>query len=167
MIANGDFTEGKKHWTVVMHKDAAARTEIVPDGFEGKPALLVDIGETDTNSWNGRIYLDANLEPKGVYTVKVHLMCEPADQEIQLSVWGRNKGDKSDTYYLRKMLKVGPLWQEYSVQFQVKETPKETYAVSFGNLIHAGNMTWIADVRLTRDEAVGPPLEVGLETAAK
>ena len=152
VVANGDFSKGLEGWTLTMPESIGARFEIVPDGYEGKPALKLVVGDTDADYWQGRITVDAKFEPGASYTMKVFLMSEPDDGSIETVAWGRSVADKKSTLYSdRTIVKPTQSWEEFTLQFTVDAEPKETYGVSFNNLARANRTTWIANMTFTKD----------------
>ncbi len=151
LLPNGDFSKGLEGWEVRFAEEAAATTEVVKDGYEGKPALKIQVGDTEIESWKGSAFIAVPLEAGATYTFKCYLMSEPDDSNIEIVAWGRNPADKNSTLYGdRTPARPTQAFEEFTAQFTVTEA-KERTAISLNNLARANRIIWIANCSLTKN----------------
>lgn len=152
VLANGDFSKGLEGWKLTMPEEVGAKLEVVEDGYEGKPALKLVVGDTELEPWQGRLSVDAKFEPGASYTLTFMAMSEPDDSLVEVVPWGRNAADKNAALYgSRQNFRPTQSWEEFSVQFVVDADAKETYGITFGNLARANRTTWLANVTVTKE----------------
>jgi len=146
---NGDFSKGTEGWSVSFQNELTAKVAAVPDAFQGKPALVIEVPETDNDPWKGRLSQNVAFPGPGSYTISFFAKVEPGDDdEIKVSNW-------SDAQQNLKMggakFKLQNDWQECSCTICVEAgTPK--VLIIWSGLAKGGKTFSFANFRITKDE---------------
>lgn len=148
-MKNGDFSQGMEGWILSFPKDAQPKSEIVTDGFEGKPALKIEMPETDIEAWKGKLTHKVGLPAPGGYTLTFSAKCEPTEAYVEVSVWG-SQADKPKLIGERKNFQVPSDWQEFSYSFTV-DNADPAASVTWLNLARSGRTFMFSNIRVVRE----------------
>jgi hypothetical protein len=148
-FTNGDFSKGTDGWGVSFQNELTAKVAVVPDAFRGKPALVIEVPETDASPWRGQMSQSVAFPSPGIYTISFFAKVEPGDDdEIRLSNW-------SDTQQNLKMngakFNLQSDWQECSCTIEVEAGPQKA-AIVWSGLARSGKKFSFANIRIAKDE---------------
>lgn len=147
-LLNGDFTQATEHWTISFPAAAKASVSVSPEEFEGKPALVVALGESKVSPWLGKFVQTVELAP-GSYTIAFLARAEPEKTAMELSIWSQGAG-KSKLIGKRESFTLNPGWEEFLYTFVVP-APGMPVNIVFGNLARSEKNLSFTSIRLTKD----------------
>ena len=146
---NGDFSKGKEGWDVSFLNELEAKVSVIPDGFEGKPALAIEVPETDISAWKGRMTQVVTLPSAGTYTVTFCAKVDPNDVDITAIVLSTAPGE-IQPIGSSPPFKLIPEWKEFSFEFSVDESHKSVLLM-WANLARGGSTFSFANMRIVRE----------------
>jgi len=114
LITNGDFSEGKKGWTLSTLVGAEGSLEIV-DGMDGKKAAQISVTKATEKDWSVAI----NQKPLSIIDKKSYKLSlwAKAHKNIKLNVLMREIGNAQSSLGLKKEIEVTPEWQKFENEF--------------------------------------------------
>jgi len=143
LIQNGDFSKEIADWNVVVPGDAAATALSVADGYDGKPALKIEITKGSDNS--NIAISQRNLKIRsGKHTLtgwvksdtSGKLMCILKDHKDSSSLGLKKKIASKDT------------WTQFKFEF-TSERSSENGRLQFNSFSPVPGVFWFADLNLT------------------
>lgn len=147
-IPNGDFFRGLEGWTLFPQGPVKAAAEVVPDGFEGKPALKIIVSEAPEASWwrlrlssEPRIKLEAGVS----YVLAFYARSEAGARSTDVG-FGANR----EKVTRREKFKILEEWQEFLYPFTV-ESSTDAANLVFDNLAAPDAVYYFSNLRITKE----------------
>lgn len=145
-----EFLKSLEDWKVVFPPGLGAKAELVADGYEGKPALQIEVPESNVDAWTGKVSYSLALSGPGSYTLMFYARAEPADTTIEVSVWG-SVPDQPKNIGPRQNFSVRPEWSEFLYHFSV-EADDPAASITWGNLARSGRTIFLGDIQLKKED---------------
>ncbi len=130
LLKNGSFAEGAGSWTLEQTGTAKATAEPSAAGPDGKPALRVQVQQTDDQGWHVQLHQAAlKVEKGGIYTLTFRARAEPART---ISVDCRQAHPPWRTFW-ESNTKLSPEWQTFHLVVSPSDS-EDNARVTFGSL---------------------------------
>ncbi|MEO6810864.1 MAG: carbohydrate binding domain-containing protein [Isosphaeraceae bacterium] len=151
ILANADFSQGLKGWTLEQHEGAKASAKVEPNGPGKKPALTIEVQQPGKESWHVQCnHPGIRLEGDRPYTLS---FLAKSDQDRRIIVSAMQAHPPWTTLWSAPV-SLTTIWQEYRFTFQPSAGDTRG-RIGFGGLGSEVARYQLADVSLKAGGVLG------------